>query len=101
MISLDFRGYLEDFSLWSSQVMEWFAQQEQVELSQDHIRIINYLRQYFDNKKLHPVVRVVITEMQEVLGREKATIRYFHTLFPKGVHQAYRIAGLPPLVQSV
>ena len=99
--SLDFRGYLETFSLWTPQLMEWFAQQEQVELSRDHMDIINYIRDCFETNKVHPVVRVVAVHMVEILGEEKGTIQHFHTLFPKGIHQAYRIAGLPPVVLSV
>ena len=98
---LDFRGYLKTYSLWTPQVMEWFAQQEQVELSQEHIEIINFIRGIFEKRRVHPVVRVVTAHMTEVFGKERGTIKYFHTLFPKGIHQAYKIAGLPPVVQSV
>ncbi len=101
IISLDFRGYLENFSLWSPQLMEWFAQQEEVELSRDQVQLINYIRDFFIENKVHPVVRIVAAHMVETLGKEQGTIKYFHTLFPKGVHQAYRIAGLPPVVLSV
>ncbi|MDH4319420.1 MAG: TusE/DsrC/DsvC family sulfur relay protein [Desulfobulbaceae bacterium] len=101
VFSLDFKGYLETFSLWTPQLMEWFAQREQVELSREHIALINYIRYYFEKNKVHPVVRVVATHMAEIFGKEKGTIQYFHTLFPKGIHQAYKIAGLPPVVLSV
>jgi len=99
--SLDFRGYLKTFTLWTPELMEWFAQEEQVELSQDHMDIINYIREYFEKNKVHPVVRVVAAHMVVVIGEEKGTIQHFHSLFPKGIHQAYRIAGLPPVVLSV
>ena len=101
LFPLDFRGYLKTYSLWNPQLMEWFAQQEQVELSQEHLEIISYIRGVFEKRRVHPVVRIVTTHMTQALGKEKGTIKYFHTLFPKGIHQAYRIAGLPPVVQSV
>ena len=98
---LDFRGHLKTYSLWTPQLMEWFAQQEGVELSREHREIIQFIRDIFEKRSVHPVVRIVTAHMTEVLGAEKGTIKYFHTLFPKGIHQAYKIAGLPPLVQSV
>jgi TusE/DsrC/DsvC family sulfur relay protein len=98
---LDFRGYLKTYSLWSPQIMEWFAQQEQVELNHDHVLILRFIRSFFESNKVHPVVRIVTTHMVEILGKEKGTIKFFHTMFPKGIHQAYKIAGLPPVVQSV
>ena len=81
--------------------MFWFAQQEEVELSRDHVDIINYIRNFFIENKVHPVVRIVAAHMVETLGKKRGTIQYFHTLFPKGVHQACSTAGLPPVVQSV
>ena len=101
VVPLDFRGHLKTYSLWSSEVMEWFAQREEVELSQEHEDIINFIRSRFEKREVHPVVRIVTAHMTDVLGKEKGTIKYFHTLFPKGIHQAYKIAGLPPLLQSV
>jgi TusE/DsrC/DsvC family sulfur relay protein len=92
MYWLDFRGHLKTFSMWSPELMDWFAQQEE---------IVNFLRMLFSKRQVHPVVRIVTAYMVDCFGRDKGTIRYFHSLFPKGIHQAYRIAGLPPLVLSV
>jgi sulfur relay (sulfurtransferase) DsrC/TusE family protein len=38
---------------------------------------------------------MVTTELNNQLGAEKGSVRYFHTLFPGGIHQAFLIAGLP------
>ena len=101
LFPLDFRGHLKTYSMWSLQLMEWFAQQEGVKLNQEHIEIITFIRGCFEKRRVHPVVRIVTAHMKEAFCVEKGTIKYFHTLFPKGIHQAYKIAGLPPVVQSV
>ena len=97
----DFRGHLQDFSKWTPQLMEWYAEQEKIELTDDHRLVIDSMRKYFEKNKALPVVRGVIAEMGEKIGPDKGTIQYFHTLFPTGIHQAHKIAGLPRLQLSV
>jgi len=101
LYELDFKGHLQDFNIWSPRLMEWYAEQEKIELTDDHCMVIDYLRKYFEKNKALPVVRGVIEEMGEKIGRDKGTIQYFHTLFPTGIHQAHKIAGLPRVQLSV
>jgi len=91
----DCKGYLVDFSKWNAQVRDWLATREKVSLNGDHDQVIAFLRSYFEENNVHPVVRMITTDMAEKLGQEKGTIKYFHTLFPAGIHQAFMIAGLP------
>ncbi len=98
---LDFKGHLKDFSKWSPELMNWYAEKEKIELIDDHMKVIEYLRNYFEKKKAQPVLRSVTAEMSEKISQDKGTIKYFHTLFPTGIHQAYMIAGLPPILLSV
>jgi len=74
---------------------DWFAEQEKIELTDEHHKVIDFLHSYFRENNEHPAVRVITTDMVEKLGRAKGTIKYSHTLFPAGIHQAYLIAGLP------
>jgi tRNA 2-thiouridine synthesizing protein E len=101
LYEFDFRGHLKDFNKWSPQLRDWYAEKEIIELTDDHLKVIDYLRNYFEKYKAYPVVRSVTAEMGEQLSRDKGTIQYFHTLFPTGIHQAYMIAGLPRLLLSV
>lgn len=101
LYEFDFRGYLQDFSRWSPQLMDWYAEREKIELTVEHRKVIDFLRIFFAEKKVHPVARSVAEEMGETLGREKGTVKYLHTLFPTGIHQAYKIAGLPRILLSV
>ena len=101
LYELDFKGHLQDFNKWSPRLMEWYAEQEKIELTDDHCLVIDYMRKYFEKNRALPVVRGVIAEMGEKIGPDKSTIQYFHTLFPTGIHQAHKIAGLPRVQLSV
>lgn len=92
---LDHKGFLADMSRWDSKIGNWFAMQEGVELFQDHQKIIEFLRGYFGENKNHPGGRLLTRALAQMFGREKGTGEYFIELFPGGLHQAYRIAGLP------
>ena len=101
LYEFDFKGHLQDFNTWSPRLMEWYAEQEKLELTDDHCMVIDSMRKYFEKNKALPVDRGVIKEMGEKIGPDKGTIKYFHTLFPTGIHQAHKIAGLPRLQLSV
>jgi tRNA 2-thiouridine synthesizing protein E len=101
LYELDFKGHLQDFKSWSPRLMEWYAEQEKIELTDDHRMVIDSMRKYFENNRALPVARGVIAEMGAKIGWEKGTIQYFHKLFPTGIHQAHKIAGLPRVQLSV
>lgn len=92
---LNEKNYLKNFDDWDEQIRDWLAMIEKIELRQDHLYIIELLRNlYFKNKK-HPILRMVTTDITIQLGAEKGTVKYFHRLYPGGIHQAFLIAGLP------
>ncbi len=101
LYELDFKGHLKDFNKWSPQLMEWYAEQDNIELTDEHLKVIDFLRNSFAKNKVHPVLRSVTAAMGEKISPNKGTIKYFHTLFPTGIHQAYMIAGLPGILLSV
>lgn len=87
--------YLLHFSDWDEQIGEWLAEKEMIKLSSEHMYIIEFLRKSYIQYKRHPVIRMVTTEMSKTYGADKSTMKYFHTLFPGGIHQAFLVAGLP------
>jgi len=92
---LNDRFYLKDFSTWDKDIRDWLISQEKLELGQEHHFIISFLREKFSHANVAPGVRAITAELQTQFGKEKGSVRYFHTLFPGGIHQAYLIAGLP------
>jgi TusE/DsrC/DsvC family sulfur relay protein len=87
---LDRDGYLLDAGKWTKEVAEILARNEMPQgLTEDHWRVIDYLRQYFLANEAAPPVRMLARET----GLSLRELRY---LFPEGLARcACRYAGLP------
>jgi tRNA 2-thiouridine synthesizing protein E len=89
-------GYLRDFTKWNKQVAEHFAKEEGIALSDHHWEVLNYLRHFYQEYKISPMVKILMKEMGKKFGAEKASRKYLYELFPKGPSlQGTKIAGLP------
>lgn len=88
-------NHLLDLNSWDHQIRDYIAEKIALNMGDDHLRVIELIRDSYTTRKKHPHVRVVSADMAEKLGPEKGTIRYFYNLFPKGIHQAFQVAGLP------
>lgn len=86
---------LADMDRWDDDIRDWIADQLDITLNEEHIAAINFIRTTYQRRKQHPMVRVVAKALGDQFGEEKGSLRYFYSLFPKGVHQAVMIAGLP------
>lgn len=89
------QNHLLDLSTWDHQIRDYIAHELDLTLSEDHIKVINLIRASYKKRRKHPFVRVVTADMAREMGEEKGTMRYFYNLFPKGIHQAFQLAGLP------
>lgn len=89
------RYYLTDFNQWDERIRDWLAEQADLELQQEHIAVIDFLRASYERSRRHPVIRMVTSDLARVYGKNKGTVKFFHTLFPGGIHQAFLLAGLP------
>ncbi len=87
--------YVIEFSSWDENLRDWLAEKENISLNDEHISVIDFLRDMFQLNKNHPVIRTVTSELAMRFGADKGSVKYFHTLFPKGIHQAFLIAGIP------
>lgn len=87
--------YLRNFSDWDENIRDWLAQKEDTELTSEHLVVIGFLRNSYSRNNRHPAVRMVTTELTNRLSADKGSVRYFHNLFPGGIHQAFLISGLP------
>jgi len=83
-------GYLINFNDWNISICYELAYNDGIEiLTDEHFRIIYFLRDYFEQNNICPKVRVVL----DSLG---ISLKYVYELFPFGLIQsAYKIAGLP------
>lgn len=96
ILETDNEGFLQDMSVWSPELAEHMAGVDDLELSEDHWVVINYIREYYEDYRIAPAVRILIKAMGRKLGRDKGNSRYLYQLFPHGpAKQACRYAGLP------
>lgn len=96
VIETDNFGYLIDSSQWSENVAEVIAQQENIELTPAHWEVIYFVRDFYQEYKTSPAIRMLVKAMAQKLGEDKGNSRYLQRLFPEGpAKQATKLAGLP------
>ena len=96
IIETDDEGFIIDVSLWSPELAVLIAQNENIEMNEDHWEVVNFLRHYYQEYQIAPAIRVLGKVIKSTLGPEKGSSKYLYELFPDGpVKQASKIAGLP------
>ena len=89
-------GNLVDSSQWTRDMAGHMAAKESISLTDEHWEVINYLRKFYFEFGVVPMVRLLMKNMKEALGPEKSSEKYLYQLFPKGPsRQGSRLAGLP------
>jgi tRNA 2-thiouridine synthesizing protein E len=87
-------GYLMHPEDWSEEVAIYLSERDNLALTNSHWRIINFMRQYFQDYGISPNLRTLQKFLKEEFGEEKSDIV---DLFPYGdaAKQAARYAGVP------
>ncbi len=92
----DEEGYLSNLNEWTPEVATAMAKDEDVDLSESHWQVINFLREYYEEYQIAPAVRVLTKAIGKKLGPDKGNSKYLYELFPYGPgKQACKYAGLP------
>jgi len=92
----DEEGYLTDIAVWNPELAELIAKSENIDMTQDHWEVVNFLREYYEEYQIAPAVRILVKEMTKKFGKEKGDQKALYALFPYGpAKQACKIAGLP------
>lgn len=90
---IDEEGYLVDPSTWTEEIAHRFAEEESIQLTDDHWAAIRFMRDYYSEHQVAPDVRHVMKHLAQRPGNESRN-RIFE-LFPYGyVRQACKIAGM-------
>jgi tRNA 2-thiouridine synthesizing protein E len=89
-VDVDEDGFIQDPDVWSEELAAAIAKTEDVdELTEDHWIVINYLRNYYQEFGIAPMIRKLCKETGFKL-------KYIYELFPSGPAKgACKIAGLP------
>jgi len=92
----DEEGYLADLSQWDEDVAAYMANDDDIELTDAHWEVINFLREYYEEYQIAPAVRVLTKAIGKKLGKDKGNSKYLYQLFPYGpAKQACKFGGLP------
>ena len=94
-IESDANGYLSDASDWSEDVAKIIAAEEEIELTEKHMDVLNYLREEWLENSNQPNERTILKAMGERWGT-RISSKELYDLFPKmPSKQGGKIAGLP------
>lgn len=88
-------GHLLNFEDWGTGVAEHLAREEGVVMTDIHWEVVNFLREYYEEYSIAPMIKTLVKVITKKLGHEKGNLKYLYELFPKGAMQAIKIAGLP------
>ena len=94
-IMLDHEGYLLEPSDWNEDVACAIAKKENIELTDDVWEVVNFVREYYEQRQSVPEHRLLLKELRKRHGKDKATRKYVYNMFPYGYgQQACKIAGM-------
>ena len=89
-VAVDDKGYLTNFDSWTRDIAAALAARDEIdELTDDHWRVIDFLREYQGSHGVAPMIRVLCRETG-------FSLKEIYELFPNGPAKgACRVAGLP------
>jgi len=89
-VDVDEDGFIQDPDSWTEALAAAIAKTEEVdELTEDHWKVINYLRDYYAEFGIAPMIR-------KLCKQTGFKLNYIYELFPSGPAKgACKIAGLP------
>jgi tRNA 2-thiouridine synthesizing protein E len=90
MMEIDEDGFIQDPEAWDEAVATALAQTEAVDvMTDDHWKVVNYLRDYYLEYNMAPMIRKLCKETGFKL-------KEIYDLFPSGPAKgACKVAGLP------
>lgn len=82
-------GFLQNYQQWDANFVDYIKEQEGLsEITDDHWRVLHYLRDYYEKNGIAPMVRI----MTKVTGYK---LKQIYELFPGGPAKgACKMAGL-------
>jgi tRNA 2-thiouridine synthesizing protein E len=102
IIETDAEGYLLDYTEWEKEMVEILAREEGIELTQAHLEVIYFVRDFYMKFNTSPAIRMLVKAMAKSYGPEKGNSKYLFKLFRKGpAKQATKLAGLPKPVKCL
>lgn len=93
--TIEEEGFLSELEDWSENKAHQLAKEDGLELNDEHIGILNYLRKYYDKNGQGYNARTLLNVMEFEFGKWEGR-KHLYQLFPRGpVSQGCKYAGLP------
>ncbi len=88
--TVDEDGFIDSYYNWCEEWVQWVKKEEGIdELNEEHLKVIDVLRDYYEKNGIAPMVRV----LSKVTGFK---LKHIYELFPSGPGKgACKMAGLP------
>ena len=88
-------SFLIELDDWSESLAHSLAADEDITLSDEHMKVLNYLRKYYDKNGQGYHARTLLNVLEFEFGKWQGK-KYLYELFPKGpVSQGCKLAGIP------
>lgn len=89
-VDVDERGFIQDANQWTEDIAKAYASKEGIsQLTENHWKIISYLRKYYLANGICPMIRQLTKETG-------FTLKQLYDLFPEGpANHACKWAGIP------
>ncbi|NEX21059.1 TusE/DsrC/DsvC family sulfur relay protein [Thiorhodococcus mannitoliphagus] len=96
-LQINNHGLLADFDAWAPEIALAMAEEEGLDLSDCHWKVIHFLRDYYATHEMPPSPKVIVKSIGAELSEHvPCTRKHLESLFPDGgCKQACRLAGLP------
>ncbi len=95
-VEVDEDGYLLNLDDWTKELAAHLAEQDGLTMEEAHWDVVNFLRDYYQQYQIAPMIKILVKEIKKKMGPEKGNTKYLYQLFPDGpAKQACRYAGLP------
>ncbi|MFZ3123204.1 MAG: TusE/DsrC/DsvC family sulfur relay protein [Thermodesulfovibrionales bacterium] len=94
-IEVDDDGYIVNLDDWSKELAVHLASIDGMTLTDAHWEVINFLRDYYKQYQIAPMIKILVKEIGKSMGPEKGNTKYLYELYPGGpAKQACKFAGL-------
>lgn len=89
-------GFLVNLEDWNEDIGKVLAEEEGIEMTQEHWDVVKYLRdEHFNNAGNEPNERTILKDMGKIWGK-KVSSKDMYLMFPQmPSKQGRKIAGLP------
>jgi len=87
-VSVNDEGYFTDVNLWTRNIAIAMAKEEGLELSEDHLKLLEYIREVFKTGEMLTIRRIGKSGIVDIKG--------FYALFPGApLKLSSKLAGIP------